>query len=133
MDTRADRLPVERGLEQVLLGGTPMFTQDEITAKSGVPDELGPQIWRALGFPTPPADVPAFTENDVRALQDIKALLDSEMVDEELVLHLSRAVGQTMGRLASWLGDVWIRRLADRTTDGPGSGGGPCRGPTIRW
>ena len=38
-------------------------------------------------------------------------LLDRGLVDEELVVQLSRAVGQTMGRLASWLGDVWIGRM----------------------
>lgn len=101
----------ERALEELLLGGVPAYTQAEISEKSGVPAETGLRIWRALGFPTPPADARAFTDQDVEALRDIRELLDSGLVDEELVLHLSRAVGQTMGRLAGWLGDVWLKRL----------------------
>jgi adenylate cyclase len=103
----------ERGLEEVLLGGSPRYTQAEISEKSGMPPEIGMMIWRALGFPTPPEDATAFTEQDAAALCDIKELLDNEFVDEEMVLHLSRAVGQTMGRLAGWLVDVWLLRLTE--------------------
>ena len=101
-----DGMDTDSGLEQILLGGAPEFTQEEISAKSGVDVELGMRIWLALGFPIPPADAVAFTRQDVAALRDIQQLLESDLVDEALVLHLSRAVGQTMGRLASWLGDV---------------------------
>jgi adenylate cyclase len=80
---------------------------------AGLSAETGIMIWRALGFPTPPQDATAFTEQDAAALRDIKELLDSEFVDEEMVVHLSRAVGQTMGRLAGWLVDVWLLRLAE--------------------
>ena len=106
-------MPAEHVLEEMLLGGSPRYTQQEIAERSGVPPETGMMIWRALGFPTPPEDATAFTEEDAAALRDIKELLDNEYVDEEMVLHLSRAVGQTMGRLASWLVDVWLLRVGE--------------------
>jgi adenylate cyclase len=105
---------MERGVEELLLGGSPRYTQAEIADQSGLPVETGIMIWRALGFPTPPEGATAFTEQDAAALRDIKELLDSEFVDEEMVLHLSRAVGQTMGRLAGWLVDVWLLRISEQ-------------------
>jgi adenylate cyclase len=112
-DDPTEGLLSEQALEEVLLGGAPEYTQAEIAEKAGLPTELALRIWQALGFPTPPEDATAFTRQDMEALGDIRGLLDNELVDEALVLHLSRAVGQTMGRLASWLGDVWVKRVAE--------------------
>jgi adenylate cyclase len=115
-----ESMPEESMLERILLGGPPVYSQAEISAKSGLPEELGVRIWTALGFPTPAEDETAFTERDLEALRDIRDLLGDELVDEELVLHLSRAVGQTMGRLSSWLVDVWTKRAAEYlSTDDP--------------
>lgn len=100
-----------QALEEMILGGPATYTQAEIAAKSGISPELGKRIWQAMGFPIPPEDTVAFTEQDAQALQDIRTLLADELVDEEMVLHLSRGVGQTMGRLASWVGTVWIKRV----------------------
>lgn len=106
-------MAIENELEEILLGGAPEFTQGEIAEKSGLPVELGQRIWQALGFPTPPEDAVAFTRRDLDALRDIKTLLDQELVDEALVLQLSRAVGQTMGRLAGWLGEAWLQKITE--------------------
>lgn len=102
-----------RALEELILGGPVTYTQADISAKSGVPPELGKRIWQAMGFPTPPEDAVAFTEQDAQALEDIRILLANELVDEEMVLHLARGVGQTMGRLASWVGGVWLKRVLE--------------------
>lgn len=103
----------DRVLAEILLGGPPAFTQVELSAKSGVSEELGQRIWQALGFPRPPADATLFTEQDLAALRDIRELLAEELVDEEMVITLARAIGQTMGRLASWLSDVWFKQAAE--------------------
>mgnify|MGYP001469115498 CR=1 FL=1 len=100
-------------VEETLLGGPMRYTRREVEERSGIPDEQARAIWRALGFPVPPEDEVAFTDGDVRALREIRDLLEHELVDEEMVLRLSRAVGQTMGRLASWLGDVWLQRFSE--------------------
>lgn len=104
-------------IEETLLGGPARYTRAQVEKLSGVPADYGLRIWRALGFPTPPEDEATFTDEDVAALQEIRELLDTELVDEEMVLHLARAVGQTMGRLAGWLGGVWLRRLGQEIPD----------------
>jgi adenylate cyclase len=106
-------------IEETLLGGPLRYTRKEVEARAGVSDEFARRIWQALGFPVPPDDEVAFTDGDVTALQEIREVLSHEMVDEETVLQLVRAVGQTMGRLASWLGDVWLQRLSALPSDEP--------------
>ncbi|GAA1860448.1 adenylate/guanylate cyclase domain-containing protein [Actinomadura bangladeshensis] len=106
-------------IEGTLLGGPLRYTRKEVEALSGVTDDYARRIWQALGFPAPPDDEVAFTDGDVAALREIKDLLSHAMVDEEMVLQLARAVGQTMGRLASWLGDVWLARLGELPSDEP--------------
>ncbi|MGH3239032.1 MAG: adenylate/guanylate cyclase domain-containing protein, partial [Spirillospora sp.] len=106
-------------IEEALLGGPLRYTRGEVEALAGVPDEYARRIWRALGFPTPPDDEVAFTDGDVAALREIKDLLGGDLVDEDMVVQLARAVGQTMGRLASWLGDVWLQRLGELPSDEP--------------
>ncbi|WP_433475713.1 adenylate/guanylate cyclase domain-containing protein [Spirillospora sp. CA-142024] len=108
-------------IEETLLGGPLRYTRGEVEALSGVSDDYARRIWRALGFPVPPDDEVAFTDGDVAALRQIREVLSHDLVDEETVLQLVRAVGQTMGRLASWLGDVWLRRLGDLPRDEPTS------------
>ncbi|MGP4023191.1 adenylate/guanylate cyclase domain-containing protein [Actinomadura sp. 3N407] len=106
-------------IEETLLGGPLRYTRKEVEALAEVPDEYARRIWRALGFPTPPDEEVAFTDGDVAALREIKDLLGHDMVDEDMVVQLARAVGQTMGRLASWLGDVWLQRLGELPADEP--------------
>jgi adenylate cyclase len=104
---------LERTLEEALLGGALSYNRREVTELAGMSLEFGMRLWQALGFPTPPDDVVAFTDADVAALREVRELLANPLVDEDMVLHMARAVGQTMGRLASWLADVWIQRLTD--------------------
>ncbi|MFB4299731.1 adenylate/guanylate cyclase domain-containing protein [Actinomadura sp. NTSP31] len=99
-------------IEETLLGGPLRYTRKDVEALSGVPDAYARRIWQALGFPIPPDEEAAFTDGDVTALREINEVLGHDLVDEETVLQLVRAVGQTMGRLASWLGDVWLQRLS---------------------
>jgi len=106
------RLPED--LEASLLGGPVRYTRKELETLSGVDEDSARRIWQALGFPAPPDDEVAFTDGDLEALREIKGLLGNDLIDEAVVVELSRAVGQTMGRLASWLGDVWLRRLSEQ-------------------
>ncbi|MDL4816910.1 adenylate/guanylate cyclase domain-containing protein [Actinomadura opuntiae] len=106
-------------IEETLLGGPLRYTRKDVEALSGVSDEYARRVWQALGFPIPPDDEAAFTDGDVTALREINELMAHDLVDEETVLQLVRAVGQTMGRLASWLGDVWLQRLSVLPSDEP--------------
>ncbi|MEO5877570.1 MAG: adenylate/guanylate cyclase domain-containing protein [Streptosporangiaceae bacterium] len=104
-------------VEELLLGEPLEYTISEVAQRSGISEAYGLRIWAALGFPTPPPDAVAFTEEDIRAMAEIHELLDHEYVDEEMVVQLARGVGQTMGRLASWLGEVWLQRLAEHLVE----------------
>ncbi|MGI5205483.1 adenylate/guanylate cyclase domain-containing protein [Spirillospora sp. CA-108201] len=106
-------------IEETLLGGPLRYTRREVEGRAGVSEDFARRIWQALGFPVPPDDEVAFTDGDVAALVEIRGVLAHELVDEETVLQLVRAVGQTMGRLASWLGDVWLQRLSALPSDEP--------------
>ncbi|GAA2269364.1 adenylate/guanylate cyclase domain-containing protein [Actinomadura luteofluorescens] len=106
-------------IEETLLGGPLRYTRREVEARAGVSDDFARRIWQALGFPVPPDDEVAFTDGDVAALVEIRGVLSHDLVDEETVLQLVRAVGQTMGRLASWLGDVWLQRLGALPSEEP--------------
>ncbi len=111
---------LSQDIEETLLGSPLRYTRDEIEERAGMDPEYARRIWQALGLPAPPDDERAFTDGDLAALLEIRELLAEEVVDEEMVLQLARGVGQTMGRLASWLGDVWLRSLSERNAfDGP--------------
>jgi adenylate cyclase len=104
--------PDERLIEEALLGAPLRYTRKEVEARAEISEEFARRIWQALGFPRPAEDEIAFTDRDLAALRDISELLRHDIVDEDLVLHLARAVGQSMGRLASWLGGVVLERVS---------------------
>ena len=63
--------------------------------------ELARRLWRALGFPEP-GGRQAFGDADVAAFQLVKAAIQSDLLTEDTVLRLARAMGVTMARLADW-------------------------------
>jgi adenylate cyclase len=106
-------LPDRRRLEELLLGGELRYTSAQVIEAAGVTEEFARRLWRALGFPHVPDDVVAFTERDVAALAGVAGLGPAGVLDEELVLRMVRAVGQTMARLAKWQVDVLVETLTD--------------------
>ena len=65
------------------------------------------------GSARPSAVLVAFTETDVTALAKVASLLPAGLVDEEIVLRMVRAVGQTMARLAKWQVDIMVEAVTD--------------------
>jgi adenylate cyclase len=105
--------PAPRRLEELLLGGELRYTSMDTIRAAGVSEEFARQLWRALGFPHVPDDMIAFTEGDVAALTRIATLRPAGVIDEEIVLRMVRAVGQTMARLAKWQVDILVEALTD--------------------
>ena len=69
------------------------------------------RYWRALGFAdAEPGEAP-YTDTDVAALQRAVDLVEHGGIDEQYVLALTRAMGQTMARLADWQVDIAVDRL----------------------
>lgn len=105
--------PEPREIEELLLGGELRFTRLDAIERSGVSERFTQRLWRAFGFPHMGNDVVAFTEGDIDALIRIRRLLDAGLLDEEIVLRMVRAVGQTMARLAEWQIDIVMGALTD--------------------
>ncbi len=88
-------------LEQAILGASPALTSDAVAAEAGVPLDQARRLWRALGFPDA-GDAAAFTDRDRAALSTILGTVDAGAIDFDTAVRLTRAVGQTMARLADW-------------------------------
>jgi adenylate cyclase len=88
-------------LERRILGGAPSLTGDEVAASAGLTLEEARRLWRALGFPDA-GDAAAFTEGDQTALGTLVGAVEQGAIDFDTAVRLTRAVGQTMARLADW-------------------------------
>jgi adenylate cyclase len=106
-------VPDPRRIEELLLGDELRFTRAETIEAAGVPEDFAERIWRALGFPQVPDDTVAFTASDVAALVMTARLCGAEILDEEIILRMARAVGQTTARLAKWQVDIIFGALTD--------------------
>lgn len=102
----------ERSLEHAILGGPPVHTAHEVAAETGVTLEELRRLWRALGFPEHGAEV-AFTAHDVEAVSTLNTLVSREVIDVDTAVMLTRAMGQTMARLADWEVGTLLHRVQD--------------------
>ena len=96
----ADDVPV--ALERELLGGDRRYTRIEVAEQAGVPVEQARILWRALGFTDVGDDNVAFTEQDVQALRAVDGLVRRGVIDASTQLAMTRAMGQSLARLADW-------------------------------
>ena len=88
-------------LEQVILGEPPVLTSIDVASAAGVTVEQARRLWRALGFPDA-GEQPAFNEADLSALSTLIGTVESGAIDFDTAVRMTRAVGQTMARLADW-------------------------------
>jgi adenylate cyclase len=96
----ADESPA--ALERELLGGDRRYTRMEVAERAGVSVDRARLLWRALGFADVSDDNVAFTERDVEALQTVKELIDLGIIDDDTQVTMTRAMGQSLARLAEW-------------------------------
>lgn len=88
-------------LERAILGAVPGLTGDDISAEAGLTRDQSQRLWRALGFPEAGGNA-AFSRADAEALHRVAAILDEGTLDFEAIVRMTRALGQTMDRLAEW-------------------------------
>ena len=100
--------------EQVLLRGAPKYTRGEVTERAGIDLDEGRRLWRALGFASVGDDEVVFTDGDVEAIEQVRRLMAATQMDEELLRSMTRMLGQTFSRLASWQGQMVVELLAKR-------------------
>ncbi len=108
-------------LERAILGEEAVFNALEVAAETGVTVEELRRLWRALGFPEYGLEV-AFTQSDVDAVSTLTSLVDSKLIDVDMAVNLTRAVGQTMARLADWEVATLVHRVEELETGDEATG-----------
>lgn len=99
-------------LEQAILGEGPIFNALEVASETGVTVEELRRLWRALGFPEHGLEV-AFTQSDADAVSTLTRLVGQELIDVDMAVNLTRAVGQTTARLAGWEVATLVHRVEE--------------------
>ncbi len=99
-------------LERAILGEERVFNAQEVSEETGVTIEETRRLWRALGFPEHGAET-AFTRADAEAVSTLVSVVGSGLIDFDLAVNLTRAVGQTMARLADWEVSSLVQRVEE--------------------
>lgn len=112
-------MPEEPDLEKVvervetqLLGGDRTLTRREVADRAGLGLDEARRMWRALGFATVGDDERIFTRADVEALRQVSELKTVGGIDDDVMHAMTRIIGQTFARLASWQGQVVVDAVA---------------------
>jgi adenylate cyclase len=88
-------------LERAILGSVPELTGDQVAEVAGLTLDQATRLWRALGFPQADGSS-AFSKADAEALSRVAAIERDGELDFDTIVRMTRAVGQTMDRLAEW-------------------------------
>lgn len=100
-------------VEASLLGGARKYTRSEVAEKAGMSLDEVRALWRALGFPTMDDDeARAFTDADVAALRRVCRLAELADLDEAVLRAMTRIIGQSFARLASWQGQLVLETVS---------------------
>jgi class 3 adenylate cyclase len=94
---REHRLPFVLG-DRLISPGRPELTLHEAARACGVDPLVITRCWRALGFPPPDPERPAFAPADVEVLQLFAVA--AEVFGEPPTVHLARVIGSSMTRVA---------------------------------
>lgn len=104
--------------EERVLGGRRRLRARDVATQAGVSVMSARRFWRALGLPTVPDDAVAFTEADAAALRTVSCLVREGIIDDTAAMGLTRAIGRSVDRLASWqvqiLGESVTESVGDR-------------------
>jgi len=110
--TGADSEAPRDRLERAILGEEPVFDALGVSAETGVSIEEARRLWRALGFPEHGSET-AFTKSDATAVSTLVDVVASGLIDFDLAVNLTRAVGQTMAKLADWEVASLVQRVEE--------------------
>lgn len=100
-------------VEELLLGGPRRYDRRGVAEAAGVEGDHQ-QLWRSLGFATVGDDEVVFTDSDAEALRQVQFLSENGLAEEELRSGMTRLLGQTFARLASWQGQLLLEMIGNR-------------------
>jgi len=86
-------------LERAIIGAVPELTGEEIAGPSGLSVQQAQRLWRARGFPEA-GDEAACSDADAEALVRVARIEREGRLDFDTIVKMTRAVGQTVDRLA---------------------------------
>src|SRR3954453_10275396 len=119
----------QENLEKAILGQVPSFNAQDVADRTGVSVEEARRLWRALGFPEHGLET-AFTDADTEALRTLLGGVGSGLIDFDMGVTLTRAVGQTMARLADWEVATLVHRIEE--LEGSDAATGSRHGSAMR-
>lgn len=102
--------PEDQQLVNIILAEQLHYTNAETAERGGLTAEQAVRLWRNLGFPDPGDEI-AFGDADVTAVAIVATAMEHEILDEDTVFRLTRALGQTMSRLADWQATILVDQL----------------------
>ncbi|MGN6610903.1 MAG: adenylate/guanylate cyclase domain-containing protein [Angustibacter sp.] len=88
--------------DEALLKAPRTLRRREVSRAAGVSLLSARRFWRALGFPIVTDEDEAFTDEDVAALRSVTSMVRDGLMDETTALGMTRAVGRSVDRLATW-------------------------------
>jgi adenylate cyclase len=88
--------------DSALLKARRTLRRRDVSQAAGVSLLSARKFWRALGFPIVSDEDEAFTDEDVAALRSVTGLVRDGLMDEATALGMTRAVGRSVDRLATW-------------------------------
>lgn len=112
-----DRARIRDDLARTLLETDPEYSAGEITEIVGVDEDFARRLWRAMGLPDT-GDGKAFGDPDIGALEIVAEALRYGVFDDETLMRLTRAMGNTLARLADWQTSTLAVEIDRRVQDG---------------
>ncbi|HET9423132.1 MAG TPA: adenylate/guanylate cyclase domain-containing protein, partial [Nocardioides sp.] len=106
---------------RAILGEEPELSAADVAEQTGLSLDDARRLWRALGFPEQ-GEERAYNRADVAAVSTLVAGVDSGLIDFDLAVTLTRAVGQTMARLADWEVAALVPRVEELEGSDQGTG-----------
>ncbi|CAB4725769.1 MAG: adenylate/guanylate cyclase domain-containing protein [Actinobacteria bacterium] len=100
-------------IERAILGSHPVLTSSELAEAAGVTPDQARRLWRSLGFPEYPDDQAAFMDADADAVRMLLGVVDTGIIDFDVAVNLTRALGQTMARLADWEVSALLQKVEE--------------------
>ncbi len=97
---------------RAILREDPVYSAAEVAAETGISLEQARRLWRALGFPEADGDA-VYTMADAGAVTTLVSAVDSGLLDFDLAVTITRALGQTMARLADWEVGALVHRVEE--------------------
>jgi len=110
-DEAPDPLARVAEVEERLLGGPRRHTRAQAAAFADVSEDYARRLWRAMGFADVGGGSAAFTDGDLVALDRLTTLVRDGVLDQELAVSVTRALGHNAARLVEWQLDALAEHL----------------------